>query len=256
MPFDRESGQMYNETVASLPIKDEDDRFYVEKPDHPRARPLKRRSTTGTRSLYQMALLFILRNLHLLYSDLLKAFPLPILEQIWTAIKRRKLDGLRIWKVFAPVLGPMVKNINKRPPISFSRAIDQGTSIDCAWLTNLTIDAMPLTIADYVLVSKMPNLNKIAVLAVPNKDVNFSDRVLRAWASDAKMGSFSRLRIIFASGHAHVTPQCVAYLRSFKLLKMFCAHNCGFDTPTLNKHNANSDPIFKFNPRGWNDPQR
>lgn len=235
MPFDPESGQLYEETVASLPAKDEDDLVYINIPGHVRARPQKRVSSKGTRRLYTMAMLTILRNLDLLYFDLLKAFPVPILEQIWKAIDRKGLAGLRVWKLFAPLLGPagtrqlMTRSVVKRPR-SFAHAINQGISVDSAWLTVLTLDAMPLSMAEYVQVSSIPNLCSLAVLAGPRRDADFSDRVLRAWASDARMGSFKRLRQILISGCRYVTEQSLSYMSSFEALQLFCVHDCRFYT--------------------------
>lgn len=231
MPFDPESGQIYDESFTALPRKDEDDMVYVDKPGHVRERPKNRCSTKGTRTLHHMAMLSIMRSLDMLYPDLLKAYPLPLLEQIWKAINMSDLAGLRMWKLFAPA-HVTDRRVVKRPQSIFSHAIDQGSSIDCTWLTDLTLDAIPLSIAEYIHVSSMPNLASLAVVSRSiQEDTGFSDRILRAWDSDAKTGSFSKLQHIFVSGHRNITEQSLAYLGGFNALDMFCAHNCQFFLP-------------------------
>ncbi|CZT23312.1 uncharacterized protein RCC_09023 [Ramularia collo-cygni] len=236
MPFDRESGQIYDETVAFLPKQDEDDLVYVEEPYHVRQRPKSTISIKGTRTLHKMAMLEILRSLDLLYSDLLEAFPLPILEQVWKAIKLESLDGLRMWKLFAPILASaghhqrMTRTVDKRPQSTFAHVVKQITSPQCSWLTELTLDAIPLTLAAYVQVSKIQNLTSLAVIAKPRQDTGFSDRVLRAWSADAQAGSFCKLRFMFVGDHRFVTEQSLQYLSGFRVLELFCALNCRIAT--------------------------
>lgn len=257
MPFDAESGQIYNETLARLPKKDEDDLIYVDEPAHVRGKPRNVYSSKGTRSLHDMAMLKILRNLDLLYADLLRAFPVPILEQIWTAIKKRRLDGLRMWKLFAPILAvsndsqALVRHMTKQLQSSFGHAINQMTSFDISWLTDLTLDGLPLTIAEYVQMSNMPNLSSLAILAGYRRargsyhsvDVGFSDRILRAWSNDAQNGSFCKLRHILLSGHEHVTDNSLTNLSSFQLLELFCTRDCRL---TLDHHGED-------HPDEWHD---
>lgn len=257
MPFDSESGQMYTETFASLPTKDEDDLIYVEKVGHIRDRPKGGYSINGTRTMYEMAMTKMLQNLDLLNPDLLKATPGPILKQIWKAIKNEKLDGLKMWKLFAStgVDGLPARRVVKRPLTGFfAHPIGQGSSSDCAWLTHLTLKAIPLAMADYLQVSKMPNLTSLAVLSGSMKDTDFSDRVLRAWASDAKTGSFQRLQHMLASGHRHVTEQSLAYLSCFKTLKLFCANDCW--SYMSSSHNATGDASSGLEPHSWHDPAK
>lgn len=259
MPFDRDSGQMFDEVVKSVPKKDEDDLVYVEEPRHVRNRPQATSSAQGTRSLYKMAMLKVLRSLDLLYVDLLKAFPTPILEKIWKAIRRNNLDGFKMWKLFAPFLvstdsgQSLVKKLVKRPRISFGHAIDQGLSLNCSWLTELTLDSVPLTMAEYVHVSKMENLVSLAVVASLRNDVGFSDRVLRAWAADAKVGHFGRLQYICMSGHRYVTEQVLAPLSNFQMLALVCAHNCRFG---MSRDDVVGTPSSQLVHEEWHDPPK
>lgn len=244
MPFDRDSGLTYQETFLSCREKDEDDLVYVNKRGHGRGRPKSECSIKGTRTLYSMAMLSILRNLDDLYPNLLKGYPEPILERIWKAISLKGLGGLRMWKLFASsgAARSLVRTVVKRPRGYYDNAIMQSCNIDCAWLTNLTLDAISLTMPQYVQLSSLPNLNSLAILSGPRKDTGFSDRVLRAWASDAQNGSFNKLRHILVSGHQCVTEHALKYL-SFPMLDLFCAHNCQLNMSSRpNKEGAWHDP--------------
>lgn len=253
MPFDRESGQIYNETFTAVIKKDEDHLVYIDKPGHARERPKNHPSRKGTRTLYRMAMLKILRSLDELYPDLLKEYPLPILEYIWKAINKEGLAGLRMWKLFAPV-HMTDRRLEKRPQSTFDHAIGQGSSIDCSWLTDLTLDGLALTMAEYVHVSSMPNLTSLAVVARSKQDTGFSDRVIRAWASDAKTGSLERLQHMFVGGHRYVTEQSLAHLDSFKVLDIICAHNCGFYE--FSSANTKEGASSRLTSEGWLDPPK
>lgn len=252
MPFDRESGQIYDESFTLIPKKDEDDLIYVDEPGHARKMPQNRASVRGTCTLRRMAMLKILRSLDLLYPGLLKAYPIPILEQVWKAINNNGLAGLRMWKLFSTTGIDQVKDrrLAKRPQCIFSQAIAQGSSIEFDWLTNLTLDKISLSMSDYVHVSSMSNLASLVVIAAPGQDTDFSDRVLRAWNSDATTGCFRRLRHMFVSGHRYITAQSLAHLSCFEVLELFCAHNCRFATyPRAGVKRA-------FDCEDWHDPPK
>lgn len=88
MAFDEDSGLVYSETTMStksmhkqlLPVYSE---------AQPRPKPRPNRHGSGSRFLFDMTMLSLLRNLDSLSASSLENVPNPVLECIWKAIQEK-----------------------------------------------------------------------------------------------------------------------------------------------------------------------
>jgi hypothetical protein len=252
MPFDRDSGLMFNETIVSAK--------HHRQCRHPNQYKMPPRfrdgrqvlGARGANSLEEMAseTLFA-KNMFRLDRTALEGVPHSMLERWWRWIWRRGCDSLHAWQVFAST-GHFDKTfINTaqifcmNPPCLTRIAL----STDMAWLTNLAIGGMAFDTDFLLSISNISNLRTIHVqLSGPGHDrISFSDRILRAWAADAReRGALSRLEMMFIDDQQYLTTNALQYLHHFTALNMFTARDCG-----INDQNNTTKIEWGSQGRGW-----
>ncbi|SMQ55177.1 unnamed protein product [Zymoseptoria tritici ST99CH_3D7] len=226
MAFDEDSGLVYSETTMStksmhkqlLPVYSE---------AQPRPKPRPNRHGSGSRFLFDMTMLSLLRNLDSLSASSLENVPNPVLECTWKAIQENKLDSARTWALFAPLIlhgksrTRSIEAIRPHPRLVFPML----SSPMCDWLVGLTLQDISLTTDLLLSVSQLPNISFFAILGKldDSEDLGLSDRIVRSWADDAATHrGFSKLESIRLVHQNRVTEASLRYLNTFPQLRDFC----------------------------------
>ncbi|KAI7708187.1 hypothetical protein D0864_00301 [Hortaea werneckii] len=236
MVFDPQSGLVYNETI--IPSSAATCRCKVANTSDGRALSKKRRNVRGVRSMQDMLLFHLARNLDALTVEAVQASPPGIVEKLWRMIQGRWLDSVRIWQIFLQSsIAHQVPNVkfwtwgckacfSTRLPATL-RAADSPSLL---WLTHLAILNPQTKPEDLVKVPQLTNVCSIRVMVSRRPEQGFTDRVFRSWA-DAAMtrGAFPCLQALlvqFPDGsvpldHGKITHRSLTYLHHFPALELF-----------------------------------
>ncbi|GAB1728444.1 hypothetical protein NU195Hw_Modified_91t1 [Hortaea werneckii] len=236
MVFDPQSGLVYNETI--IPSSAATCRCKVANTSDGRALSKKRTNARGVRSMQNMLLLHLARNLDALTVEAVQASPPGLVEQLWRIIKGRCLDSVRIWQIFlqSPIAHQVPKKkswtwgceacFSTRLPATL-RAADSPSLL---WLTHLTIINPQIKPEDLVKVPLLTNVCSIRVMVSRAPEQGFTDRVFRSWADAAlTRGAFPCLRALlvqFPGGsvpldYGHITHRSLTHLHCFPALELF-----------------------------------
>lgn len=236
MPFDGESGQVYDERIVRAQrsgCAKGECRWIGRCVGIP---PVLEEMYPKTRSLQDMLLATILRNLDLLDIQCLATVPSIILEQLWTAIRRSRLDHIRIWTGFATtgVFGSMDRSRLQKAALCRSHGmaviIKEVNSPALQWLVNLTLQTLECAPVDLLHISTLHNLRNLIIRGDAKASVCLTDSVMREWAFAARdKNALSNLQMIFADHHPDLTAWSIQHLGHFKQLDTFCALACGFE---------------------------
>ncbi|KAI7486697.1 hypothetical protein KC351_g3137 [Hortaea werneckii] len=236
MVFNPQSGLVYNETI--IPSSAATCHCKVANSSDGRALSEKRRNAQGTRSMQDMLLLHLARNLDALTVEAVQASPPALVEKLWRMIQGRHLVSVRIWQIFlqSPIAHHLPKEkswtwgckacFSTRLPATL-RAADSPSLL---WLTQLAMLNPQTKPEDLVKVSLLTNVRSIRVMVSRRPEQGFTDRVFRSWA-DAAMtrGAFPRLQALLIQfpseavslDHEHVTHRSLTYLHRFPALELF-----------------------------------
>ena len=186
-----------------------------------------------SRSLQDIAMRTLLRNLDALDENALRPLPVHILERFWSTIKYFLLDSVHLWQLFASVGGFRLEQRRWRadsdcPRHGLKNNIQWAASTSITWLTNLTIFEVNCSVDDLMYISELPNLRNLVVQEGSNDRSRLSDSIFREWAYSAqRYGTLSYLQTVFLAGQ-NVTSWCLQYLDQFPSLDTFCAFRCEF----------------------------
>ncbi|EME39779.1 hypothetical protein DOTSEDRAFT_91168 [Dothistroma septosporum NZE10] len=232
MPFDKESGQIFREETVRV-----ERRRCRCSPDKLRQgrKPPAHDTCHTNRSLQDMAVRTLLRNLQSLDEDTLRPVPLPILERLWSIIKHHLLDSVRLWQLFASVGGLGVFKMRSWSQSDsdcqyhgLKDSIKWATSTSIHWLTDLTLVELNCSIDDLMYINELRNLHNLVVQAGGNDRSHLSDSMLHEWAySTRRYGTLSYLQTMFLAGQ-NITSWSLQYLDQFPSLDTFCAYRCRF----------------------------
>ncbi|KAI6909053.1 hypothetical protein KC318_g6214 [Hortaea werneckii] len=236
MVFDQLSGLVYNETI--IPSGAVTCRCKAANSSDGKAPSRKTRNVHGARSMQDMLLLRLARNLDALTVEAVQASPPGLVEKLWRMIRDRRLLSVKMWQIFlhSSIAHDLPKEkfwrwgceacFSTRLPATL-RAAD-GPSL--LWLTHLAILNPQIKPEDLVKVSLLTNVCSIRVMVSRRPEQGFTDRVFRSWA-DAAMtqGAFPCLQALlvqFPGGtvplnHGHITHRSCTYLHRFPALELF-----------------------------------
>lgn len=236
MVFDQQSGLVYNETI--IPSRASTCHCKTANSSDGKAPSKKRKSVHGVRSMQDMLLIHLVRNLDALTLEAVQASPPGLIERLWRMIQDRRLVSVRIWQIF--LQSSIAHHVPKekfwrwgceacsstRLPATL-RAADSPSLL---WLTHLAILNPQIKPEDLVKVPLLTNVCSIRVMVSRRPEQGFTDRIFRSWA-DAAMtqGAFPCLQALivqFPSGpvplnHGHITHRSLTYLHRFPALELF-----------------------------------
>ncbi|KAI7482413.1 hypothetical protein KC351_g5755 [Hortaea werneckii] len=236
MVFDPHSGLVYNETI--IPSRAATCRCKAANSSDGRALSKKRINARGVRSMQDMLLFHLARNLDALTVEAVQASPPRLVEKLWRIIRGRCLDSVRIWQIFLQSsIAHQVPEVkfwtwgckacfSTRLPATL-RAADSPSLL---WLTHLTILNPQTKPEDLVKVPQLTNVCSIRVMVSRRPELGFTDRVFRSWADAATTeGAFRCLQALlvqFPAGsvpvdHSHITHRSLTYLHRFPALELF-----------------------------------
>ncbi|KAM0715877.1 hypothetical protein Q7P37_008391 [Cladosporium fusiforme] len=232
MPFDPNSGLVFGEKVVKIGRSHRRDQTRQILKRCLGTPPVYCPPPSGTETLVAITMRTILCNIHRLDSASLSTVPPILLEQIWKAIERSRLDSLRVWQLFAQ------SSIGDRTIIR-DRSLNRLTNIHqtiqiayhptCAWVTTLDILTDDISQLDFASLSELKNLRRfhIATASEAPHDKGFNDRVLRSWADLARdNGDFANLKTIFLYLQGGVSQWSLDHISAFPGLDEFCAYMC------------------------------
>ncbi|KAI7534347.1 hypothetical protein KC331_g12614 [Hortaea werneckii] len=236
MVFDQQSGLVYNETI--IPSSAATCHCKAANSSDGKALLKKTRNAHGARSMQDMVLLHLARNLDALTVEAVQASPPGLVEKLWRMIRDRRLLSLSIWQIFlhSSIAHDVPKEkfwrwgceacFSTRLPATL-RAADSPSLL---WLTHLAILNPQIKPEDLVKVPLLTNVCSIRVMVSRRPEQGFTDRVFRSWA-DAAMtqGAFPCLQALlvqFPGGsvprdHGHITHRSLTYLHRFPALELF-----------------------------------
>lgn len=225
MPFDRDSGLVFDERTIPLPRC-----RHGNKHNKGFVAPI-RPASDGPRSLVDMAKNTLFRNLRKLDHTALQYLPRSMIAQLWTWITDSACDSLHAWQVFART-GIFDKKCSRREMILCMKPeclMDIASSPEMSWLTNLTLGSVDMDMNSALSISQIPNIRTIHIRACQSGIYRspFTNRLLRSWAADAThRGAMSQLEMIFIEDQPEITTQALWYLSAFPKLRMFTVRNC------------------------------
>ncbi|GAB1736305.1 hypothetical protein NU219Hw_g6972t1 [Hortaea werneckii] len=240
MVFDQQSGLVYNETI--IPGSAATCRCKVANSSDGKMLSRKTRNVHGARSMQDMLLLHLARNLDALTVEAVQPSPPRLVEKLWRMIRDRRLLSVRVWQIFhqTSVAHDVPKEkfwrwgckacFSLRLPATL-RAADSPSLL---WLTHLAILNPQIKPEDLVKIPLLTNVCSIRVMVSRRPEQGFADRVFRSWADAATTeGAFPCLQALlvqFPSGsapldHGHITHRSLTYLHRFPALELFALFN-------------------------------
>lgn len=236
MVFDQQSGLVYNETI--IPSRAATCHCKAANSSDGKALSTKTRNAHGARSMQDMLLLHLARNLDALTVEAVQDSPPGLVEKLWRMIRDRRLLSLRIWQIFlhSSIAHDLPKEefwrwgceacFSTRLPATL-RAADSPSLL---WLTHLAILNPQIKPEDLVKVPLLTNVCSIRVTVSRRPEQGFTDRIFRSWA-DAAMtqGAFPCLQALLVQfpgrsvprDHGHMTHRSLTYLHRFPALELF-----------------------------------
>lgn len=187
MPYDRESGVAYSETIITKQQATcTCDTVHSAAGIPPR---LGARHRHGTRSMQATLTRALLRNRALLTPSSLLTAPDRLTDRLWSALVQSALVSVHVWQIFAARNHPGIDRVKRWRwgcraclPTILPRNLAAADSASGAWLTDLNLGQDP-DISEAELAISIPPLHNLRRLSLCTR--NFSDRVLRAWAEAA-----------------------------------------------------------------------
>ncbi|KAF2096528.1 hypothetical protein NA57DRAFT_78131 [Rhizodiscina lignyota] len=243
--YDEESGLVYQQSECkeqrSVPWTS---LAYNEEETFPEA------NAFGSRSLYEMSLILLLRNSSSLRPDTLENVPWPIAETIWQRAIKERLTSFELWRTFCiayqnvPDAGPVLlfRRAVRRDKYSFEQ-LTSGLSMNIAgtpFLVHLKIDDNCISSRDLLRLSDINCLQVLSMKMVQPSIQGMGDRVIRAWATLASEGkAFQNLRMLELIAYSSVTSQSLRYLANLPKLVLcrFVACSNSFNLYATEKSN-------------------
>lgn len=240
MPFDRDSGLVFNERIIAMQQQCRHEKKH--KHNKTFVAPI-RSASDGPRSLVDMAKNTLFRNMDKLDHTALQHLPPSMIDQLWTSITDSAADSLHAWQVFART-GIFDNKKMKKKKKSARRMnmscmkpeclMDIASSPEMSWLTNLTVGSVAMDMGAALSISQIPNIRNIHIQAcqpgIDRERSPFTDRLLRSWAADATdRGAMSLLEMIFMDDQLEITTNALRYLGAFPKLNMFTVRDCGIN---------------------------
>ncbi|EEY23629.1 conserved hypothetical protein [Verticillium alfalfae VaMs.102] len=243
--YDRETGQVYRETVVSgAPRGAEAD--WARHVDLPSWRGRSGRGVQGPRSLADMAMHTVAENIGSLSDDHLGRHVLParILWRIWHLLENRGVC-FQAWKTFSKLL--LAEDEDKtldlyrfrhhicRPSQDLARYLQplQSTSVD--FLCHLSINGRcAFDTSELLALASLRNLAALEIIqpadaAARASFPRVSDRLVRSWSEAA--APFPRLRVLRLWGDDAVSQHSLPYLARFPALRLYDVHGARSDWP-------------------------
>ncbi|KAG7104536.1 hypothetical protein HYQ44_015848 [Verticillium longisporum] len=243
--YDRETGQVYRETVVSgAPRGAEAD--WARRVDLPSWRGRSGRGVKGPRSLADMAMHTVAENIGSLSDDHLGRHVLParILWRIWHLLQNRGVC-FQAWKTFSKLL--LAEDEDKtldlyrfrhhicRPSQDLARYLQPLQSASVDFLCHLSINARcTFDTNELLALADLRNLAALEIIqpadaAARASFPRVSDRLVRSW-SEAP-APFPRLRVLRLWGDDAVSQHSLPYLARFPALRLYDVHGARSDWP-------------------------
>lgn len=223
--YDPESGQVFKETIVKVGKNEKMPDYHFRRPAdrqvHKRILACRQRST---KTLQQLSMQKIISHANSLLPETLESLPEPIVIKIWSAIRREGYESFHVWKAF---INAGFRERTFRHHLSASRGrrsvtnfFDSLVSHDFAWVVNLTVGDMDMSVSDLREVSRVRNLRTLQVHYERRCQSNIlDDRIVQVWSQRAASGqSFSRLETLAITNAPGFTVSAFEHLAAFPVL--------------------------------------
>ncbi|KAL4930674.1 uncharacterized protein BDV17DRAFT_35987 [Aspergillus undulatus] len=249
---DRESGQVYTETVSDPAVSLANGATWVhESPYMPVG--WEEGSPFEAPPLRHLAMRKFLSDQRNLTPALFTNVPWRIASDCWDCLGRCNKKSLHMWKLLATAYPAEFSKIEQYrsmkiegPKLSMRDYLGLTKSDSMSWRVVLTLGASYARIPELVGISEIRNLVALDIASPPDPALlpddtslqvtALTDRIIRSWSELAETtDAFTQLRVLILRHQLDLSKVALHYLRAFPNLQFVVAFDCPGISTTLSK---------------------